>query len=176
MLTQNVDNPASKQELVSINGYRGLDQDTLQDAKQYYLRGNDLYRQQKFDQALESYTKATAVYQKMDNSEQSVDYAKTLNNIGLVYKAQRKPQEALEHYNMALSIYKRQPNNKEPIYQSRVLNNMGEVYYSRSRFQEAIDYYKRAAEIFEKQKNDNADYADALNNIGLVYKAQGKYS
>jgi len=32
-----------------------------------------------------------------------------------------------------------------------------------------------AADIYEKQKNGNADYADALNNIGLVYKAQGKF-
>ena len=55
------------------------------------------------------------------------------------------------------------------------MNHIGWVYFNQGQFNEAFEYDSQALGIYERVKGkESIDYAKALNNIGLLYKRQGK--
>jgi len=64
------------------------------------------------------------IYQKV--GEESIGWADTLYNIGIVYKNQNKVKSAFSSYNRAVTIY--QKVGKESIGWADALYNIGNVY------------------------------------------------
>jgi hypothetical protein len=57
-----------------------------------------------------------------------------------------------------------------------VLNNLALVYFSQTRYGEAGPLHKRALEIWEKRYgSQHPQVATSLNNLGELYRAQGKH-
>ncbi len=81
------------------------------------------------------------------------DVAASLNNLAELYRDQGHYDEAEPLYLRSLSIY-------ESIYEKKLGEN----------------YEKQLGENYEKQLGENhLDVASCLNNLGLLYKFQGKY-
>ncbi len=110
-----------------------------------YIRlGNNASDSQKYEDAIDLYTKAI----QLDNN-----FYQAYNNRGVAYYELSEYPKAIDDYNMALEI---NPNFAE------VYNNRGNAYNELSEYPKAIDDYNMALEI-------NPNYAEAYNNRGVVF-------
>ena len=71
------------------------------------------------------------IYHKI--GKESIQWAHTLNNIGILYSDQGKLDEALESYNKALTIH--QKIGKESIHWANTFHNIGVVYNSQGKLE-----------------------------------------
>lgn len=55
----------------------------------------------------------------------SIEYANTLSNIGLVYFNKNKTNQALEYYNRALAIYHKTDDGRDSIECAKNLQKLG---------------------------------------------------
>jgi tetratricopeptide (TPR) repeat protein len=93
-----------------------------------------------------------------------------LNNLGIVYQAQRRWEEAIKVYRRALVIFR---ELKDRIGGGRTLNNLGIVYSDQRRWKKAIEAYNDAL-VIKHATNDRIGEAQTLQNLGNVYWAQGQ--
>ncbi|MCX7973814.1 MAG: tetratricopeptide repeat protein [Candidatus Aminicenantes bacterium] len=153
------------------------------DLKMLLQKGNDLFEQKKYEEAiivynevlqkypdayiiyknigncyfnLEKYEEAEAAYQKiLDKDPQNVD---AIILIGNTYANRGLNDKAMEWYRKI---------NFEKIEDPIVLYNLGTNYYNNSKFEEALKFYLRAVEL---QK----DFLDAIYQLGLTYLTLNK--
>jgi Tfp pilus assembly protein PilF len=147
------------------------------DLKEGLKKGNDLFDQQKYEEAIQAYQaiieKAPETYVlyrnignsyfQMENYEKAEEYyLKVLDNepndtesmigIGNTYANRGQIEKALEWYNKI---------EFEKISDTMVLYNIGSNFYSQGQHQEALKYYQKAVELKD-------DFQDALYQLGLV--------
>lgn len=147
------------------------------DLKEDLQKGNDLYDQGKYGEAIQSYLaiieknpetyiiyrnigncyfqmeeyeKAEEYYQKV--LEDDPDDTESILGIGNTYANRGNDQKALEWYNKI---------EFEKISDALVLYNIGSNFYSQGQYQEALKYYRKSVEI-------RSDFQDALYQLGLV--------
>jgi tetratricopeptide (TPR) repeat protein len=147
------------------------------DLKEELQKGNDLYDQEKFEEAIQSYQtiieknpetyvlyrnigncyfqmgnfeKAQEFYQKV--LEKDPDDTESILGIGNTFANRGQDEKALEWYSKI---------EFEKISDSMVLYNIGSNFYSQGKHQEALKYYRKAVEI-------KSDFQDALYQLGLV--------
>jgi tetratricopeptide (TPR) repeat protein len=131
--------------------------------------GDALYNKAlgQMDKALDSYNRALAIYQKLNNDKGIADI---FQNVGLIYHAQKLDEKALENMSRALAI------NQKLNRQSGVADsyyNMGLSYYALNQHDKALDSYNRGLDIYRKL--DNQRYiADSCQNLSLVYGKLGQ--
>jgi tetratricopeptide (TPR) repeat protein len=153
-----------------------------EELKEKLRRGNELFNEEKYGEALESYKSILEEFpdgfiihknigncyfqmEKYDLAEES--YRKVLekdssNNetmllIGNTYANRGQDDDALEWYGKI---------EFEKIDDPIVLYNIGTNYYKISKFEEALKYYKRAVEIQD-------DFLDGLYQLGLAHLTLG---
>ena len=97
--------------------------------------------------------------------------ARTLINIGEVYRGLAQYDHALEVYQQALAI-SRQVGLRAS--EGTILNNIGEVYRNRGQYDQALSSYQQGMEASE-EGGDLAGEARTLNNIGFVYRTLAQY-
>ncbi|MBX2966207.1 MAG: CHAT domain-containing protein [Cyclobacteriaceae bacterium] len=121
--------------------------------------------QARFDLALEQLTEAVTILQQTDNT---LETAKALTYLGLVYNTTGKYLQAEEQFQMALNLRQSKlPDTHEAIANS--YNNLGLVY-NQVDADKAIEYYEKAAEIYEKlHGREHAKMAIANTNLGFAY-------
>ena len=108
--------------------------------------------------------------------ENHLDYAKSLNNLALLYWKQGKYVEAEPLYIQALEIKTQQLGENHPS-TATSLNNLGELYTEQGKYNEAEPLHIQALEIYKQQLGeDHPDTATSLNNLGELYTEQGKYN
>ncbi len=108
--------------------------------------------------------------------EDHPDYAKWLNNLAELYRAQGKYGEAESLYERVLEINETALGENHPN-MAAALNNHALLYKSQGKYAEAEPLYKRAIEIDKKALGpDHPDFAIDLNNLAEVYRKQGKYA
>lgn len=156
----------------------------IEEVKEDLRRGNELFNEEKYEEALESYKGVI---------EEFPDAYIIHKNIGNCYFQMEKYELAEEYYRKVLE--KDSSNNEamlligntyanrgesdkaqewyskiefEKIDDPIVLYNIGTNFYSISRFEEALKYYKRAVEIQE-------DFLDGLYQLGLAHLTLGNY-
>lgn len=112
--------------------------------------------------ALQFYEKSLKFFRQTENKLQE---AATLNNIGQVYVPLGENQKALDYYSQALQILRQ---IKDEFGEATILNNIGFVYSILGENQKALEYYNQAL-LLRKQVNDVRGQATTLNNIGKVY-------
>jgi len=171
-------NPEIKINLKKAEGLVVTDE--LKDLLQ---KGNDLFDQKKYDEAiaiykqiLEKYPDAYIIYKNIGNcyfnqekyEEAEAAYLKILEKdpqnvdaiilIGNTYANRGQSDKAMEWYSKI---------EFEKIEDPVVLFNLGTNYYNSSKFEEALKFYQRAVEL---QK----DFLDAIYQLGLTYLTLNK--
>jgi signal transduction histidine kinase len=87
--------------------------------------------------------------------------AKTINDLGIIYRHKKDYKKALTIYNEALSLVKKESEI------NIILNNMGYVYLQQNDFQKALEYFDLA--YSRALKNDDIlNVARSLDNLGFT--------
>lgn len=147
------------------------------DLKEELQKGNELYNQEKYEEAIQSYQAIIAkvpevyilyrnignCYFQMENYEKAEEYylkvlekepgdTESILGVGNTYANRGQKEKAMEWYNKI---------EFEKISDAMVLYNIGSDFYTQGQHQEALKYYRKAVEL----KND---FQDALYQLGLV--------
>ncbi len=138
----------------------------------------EIYNTQiQYPQALESYKKALAIYQKESDVASATlrerpNTASTLNNIALTYSYLGQYPKAIDYYQQAVVVQK---ENDNPIAVGETFNKIGTIYRYLQQHSQALSFYRQALDIFQENK-DRASVAATLNNIGINYQLDGNYA
>jgi len=126
-----------------------------------------------FSEALGYLERAERVF-KSHNETKSSDYAKLMNDIGLVYQSKGKFDRSLEYYLKAQSVYDRLGLQNDVGY-AKLMNSIAVVYSYKSQLDRALEYYLKGKSICDRLGLQNtSDYAMLMNNIGLIYSYKGQ--
>ena len=108
--------------------------------------------------------------------QDSLDVAKSYNNMAIIYKTQGKYEEALEMYTKSGDIMTRIYGGDNHPDVAASYTNIGIVYYRQGQYERALDYHQKALEIDIKVSGqDHPDVASSFINIGAVYAGKGDF-
>ena len=145
--------------------------------------GNDLFAKGKFNEALDSYTRALklkrrtlkfGVSPESQNAQNLLaSVATSINNIGyLRQRAGANTEEIMTAYQDSLQI-KREILGDRDLSVGKTLNNIGSVYFGSRAYAEAMVAYSEAKIIMEHNLgHEHLDVATVHSNIGDVHLAQ----
>ena len=182
-----------------------------------YVADSLLYKERKYDLALDFYNQVSAVTKEINNGnntrhidalldiamvyyycmgdyqnalkynimamktrknflgEEHPDYAKSLNNIGILYSKMGDYQSALKYYLQSAEALKHILGDKHPDYAS-ILENIGVLYYYIDDYNSALKFSTEAMEIKKASLGaENINYAISLNNLCNIYSKLGDY-
>jgi Tfp pilus assembly protein PilF len=165
-------NPDIEVQLQKIEGLVVTD-----DLKEELQKGNNLFDQEKYEEAIQSYqiitekTPETYIlyrnigncyfqmenYDKAEESylkvlEKEPDDTESILGVGNTYANRGQNEKALEWYNKIAF---------EKISDPLVLYNIGSNFYTQGQHQDALKYYRKAVEL-------KGDFQDALYQLGLI--------
>jgi len=120
-----------------------------------------------YDEALQNYLKALAIY---EHKGMDKEIATTHNSIGLVYSYNGVNEKAIEYHLKAKASFEKL-NDKKGI--SEVYNNIAIIYANDGELDKALDYFKYSLDI-EEELNDKKGIAESANNVGAVYYYLGE--
>ncbi len=115
------------------------------------------------------YDSALAVFTQLADT---VEMAKVLNNIGVLYVNFGQYVKAVDYYNKALQL-NILIDNKESI--GKINNNIGALYLHLGSYEQAASYFSNAYEI-AKSLGDKTSMLSIQNNLGLIRLDEGKYA
>ncbi len=125
------------------------------------------------DSTIFYWRKSVELFEK--NHPESIDYAKGLNRLGVLYSDMGDYKVSESYYKQALVIYKKAIGEDDRDYASN-LNNLGLLHWKIGDYKAAEPYFKQALAIFKKALGENhPDYASSLNNLGILYSDIGDY-
>jgi predicted O-linked N-acetylglucosamine transferase (SPINDLY family) len=125
-------------------------QEKPEDATFVFNRGNELYRAQQYQAALECYDRAILL---------NPEYAEAYCNRGIIQYVLQQYQASLESCGKAILL------NPE----------FAEAYFNRGNALNALEQYKAAVESYDKAILFKPDFADAYYNRGTTSQALGEY-
>ena len=107
--------------------------------------------------------------------KQHPDYARSLNNLAVLYEAMGRHAEAEPLYRQAMEICRQVLGEQHPDYATS-LNNLAGLYDDRwASYAEAEPLYRQAMEISRQALGEqHPDYATSLNNLAVLYQAMGR--
>lgn len=105
----------------------------------------------------------------LDTFESLIDEGNQLQHSG-------KYAAASDKYRGALRMA--EAGNFAPVYHARVLTNLGSSLYQEARHADAEACYRKASEQWRKTPGSESEEGKAilLNNLGALYRAQGRYN
>ena len=134
----------------------------------YYSNGN-------YEDAV-PYAEMSVVLRKAVFGENHPDYAKSLNNLGVLYDVMGDYLKAEQFYLESLKIRKSVLGENHPDYAAS-LNNLGVLYRTSGDYSEAEQFLLESLRIRKSVLGENhPDYATSLNNLGVLYRTLGNYS
>ncbi|MEQ8542035.1 MAG: tetratricopeptide repeat protein [Coleofasciculus sp. D1-CHI-01] len=137
-------------------------------ADRLFQTGTEQFRQGQLKQALQTYQQALTIHREQGNSLQE---AKTLNQLGEVYNGLSQYTQAQEVLQQALAIFRQQ---KHRLGEGLALNHLGESYRNLGQLQTALKHHEQALAILRELGNHTQEAA-TLHNIASVYEIQGQY-
>lgn len=134
----------------------------------YNLRGLLEYFNGNMDEAIKFYNKSIEYF---ENTDQSINSTKPINNIANIYIQRGKYEKAMSYYQEGLKIVE-----KFSLLNLRLvfLNNIGELYCNIGNFNKAKKYLEEARTIAMEIKDNNLVFLTNVN-LGLIYLATGDY-
>lgn len=126
-------------------------------------------RQANFPQALHYFLMALPVAERLPDSLQ---LAKLLSNIGMIYSFQRTPQKSLPIYERALHIYQQKDDRDG---QADTYFKLGETYGRLKQYDKGTDYIKKSLTMYKSLGKD-LDYGMVLSGLGWILHQQGRYA
>jgi len=117
--------------------------------------------------------KTLSYFQDAYNTCQKIHYqkgqARSINDIGLMYKTFGNLSDAEEKINEALGIYQ---NIKDKVGIATSLSNIGLVLHNKGDLKGALDKYQESLNI-QQEIGNKSGIASSLNNIGSVFHYKG---
>ena len=109
---------------------------------------------------------------KKENDPQwyEANYYEILNEEGFCYQKKNLWDDAERRFNECLAVETSRNNQARS---ASLLNQLGYIARRRGQYATALTYYQRSADLF-KQLGKMLNYAEVLNNMGNVYRYQGK--
>ncbi|WP_051286427.1 tetratricopeptide repeat-containing sensor histidine kinase [Salinimicrobium terrae] len=111
----------------------------------------------------EEYALARDIIQQALNTGDSLLYARTLDNLGLLYRYHQRYDEALPLHIKAYNLVENE--DVEPVHKMIFANNAGVAARYDQRYDTAVSYYMKALKIAEEEE-DLRNIAIASNGIG----------
>ncbi len=134
-----------------------------------------LYRQGNYGEAANRALEACEL-SRSTLGEEHPDYATSLDNLALAYKAMGKTAEAEGPLKQALEIRRKALGEMDPDF-ALSLNSLGGLYIRMGRYAEAEAAYLRSLEIIRAAVGEeNGGYVSGLSNLASLYKAMGNYA
>lgn len=128
----------------------------------------ELWRSHKYDEALTVADVSLSLARQQKDTLQS---AKCLNNIGLIYSSKGDAVKSIFYYEQSLALL-RLINNQQELYTS--LLNLGIAYKEKAIYDKALRYLFEAEEYFSEVKDDKKLSA-TYNTIGNVFMLEKSY-
>ena len=132
-----------------VNAYHSPLVVVLQDAEQYFIRGNNHFQQGQYEEAIKDYDEAIRL---------NPEYALAYNNRGTAKSKSGQYEEAIEDFDKVIEL-----NPKDAV----AYNNRGYAKNRLGQHEEAIKDYDEAIEL-------NPEYAKAYCNRGYAKSALGR--
>ena len=140
-----------------------------------YSKGITFYNQGEYNNAID-YFLIAADLQKKVRGEQDLDYAASLNNLGVLYTVIGDYTQAESYYLESLQIKKSILGEKHSDY-AQTLNNLGVLYLEMGDYLQAESYYLESLQIRQSVLGEqHPDYAASLDNLGNLYSEKGDYA
>jgi CHAT domain-containing protein/Flp pilus assembly protein TadD len=147
------------------------DEQEVSDAKKLGSKFNELYRRGKFMEALPVGESILVIRKKVLGS-QHPSYARSVNNLALLYHMQGAYVKAELLYQEARAIYKGVLGIKHPEYATS-LCNLAELYRLQGNYKKAEPLHHEAIGIRKQVLGTNhPDYAASLNNLAGLYQSK----
>jgi CHAT domain-containing protein/uncharacterized protein HemY len=172
------------QEKSSITIHRNQTAPTPKaEADQLRERSRQQYQAKQYPEALKSLEQALQIYRSLKDRSNE---AKTLTNLGQIYRSLRDSPKAIAYYQQALDITIQIGDRQS---QSNVLNSLGNVYNFLGQKQKAIEFYQQSLAIADQTSesvcaNLPKDKScvvirdiqrSSLNGLGNVHNSLGQY-
>jgi tetratricopeptide (TPR) repeat protein len=135
--------------------------------------GQLLYQQIQYKAAERMYLRVLAGKEKALGPDHT-STLETVNNLGLLYRAQGRLAEAEQMYERALAGCERAlgPDHTSTL---ETVNNLGLLYRAQGRLAEAEQMYERALAGCERALGpDHTSTLDTVHNLGLLYNDQSR--
>lgn len=132
-------------------------------------RGDRLYDQGNYSQALAIYTQTRSIAEQIGDQR---GIANALNDIGNVNRWRGNYAQALEYYQKSLAIAETLGEKRRI---ATILGLIGTVHYSQSNYGQAMELYQKSLALSEEME-DKQRIAIALGQIGGVHHALGDYA
>jgi len=124
-----------------------------------------------FDSALNSYIKATVIYNKAASVDSRSRSLSAYTNIAKIYKKQGKYLEAVKAYELQQVRYKQLGDQKNV---AETYDNLADALYSLNDYKKAADYYNRAC-IMKLSWGNKAGAGFSKANVGQALYNLGEY-
>ncbi|MDP2388322.1 MAG: CHAT domain-containing protein [Bacteroidota bacterium] len=138
------------------------------------LTSNVLYRDKKFSSA-EQYCLIEIDIRKELQGEESIDYGKTLKNLGAIYFKRGNYNSCEKVLIKSISILK---NGKDMVIldYASAIDALARLYKHEGNYIEAEPLFVEATELRKKVLGtNNTTYANSINNLGNLYSKLGNY-
>ena len=135
--------------------------DAKDEADRLIQKASQNFFYHEFDQAVENYKKAIALFEKRENFKRA---ARTYESIGDIYKFSNNSEEAEKAYLLAVDYHN---NLHDKIGEGRAMKKMGDFHLESFRLDKAGEWFSKATMIVQ----------DAEPHIvkAKIYEAQGHY-
>ena len=139
-----------------------------------FNRGRICYFKGDFKEAENWYLESKSIREKTLGKEHP-DYAKSLNNLAILYKEMGNYKEAEPLYLESKSIREKTLGKEHPDYMSSV-NELAILYNYMGNYEKAESLYLEAKAIREKTLGkEHSRYSANLNNLAVLYMNMGNY-
>tara|TARA_R100000005_G_scaffold95903_1_gene79417 strand:- start:5783 stop:8182 length:2400 start_codon:yes stop_codon:yes gene_type:complete len=132
------------------------------------LLGLLIKREGRTDSAIDEY-KLSLKYKELLSD--SLGIAKTLQNMGLAFRALELHDSALVYYQKSIDI---KSVLNDTLSLAKTISNLGTYYFDVGKYQTAIEKFQEAVKIYSKG-NHQEDLARNYNNVGSAYLRLGYY-
>lgn len=133
-------------------------------AEVYVTAGKIYDAKDALDVTLEYFLKAYAIYDRLDEEEQS---ARLENNLAIIYARMNNKEEAYRYFQR---VYAYQKSEGDSLHMAQVLNNLGTLYLQENP-DSALYYYRRTLPIAESA-GDTTLMIYLYTNMGRAYGSQ----
>lgn len=150
-------------------------EETRQEALQINQLGVEQFNKNQFQEALETFQKALAIFREMGDT---LNEGYTLNMIAFSFHKLKQYPQALESYKQALEIYN-QIHNKAM--QFVILNSIGRAYLDWEQYLKALEFFQQALVLRKQLGNHEIDgntlkiEGNILKDIGQIYDKLEQY-
>ncbi|CAF0842154.1 unnamed protein product [Adineta ricciae] len=153
-----------------------LASNTVDDKISLYTNiGRVKYLKGLFSNALKDF-KVVYDLQCREKPRNEIDFARTMNNLAMIYMEQKKYDLAFDYLFDAIKIYKRYPD-VDKLLVAKTDNVIGVIYTYKHDYDNALKYLFRAMKFYEQNllTIDHPLMATNYNSIGLVYYHRKDY-